>query len=72
MKGETTMIIGINYTNDGERYIAYMQYDYSWSRQRLKDIAEYLTDEYDEVYVMGFNCNYKELIKDVVLRGCRI
>lgn len=66
------MIICINYSDNGERYIAYMQYAYDWNNQKVMDVAKYLSSDYDEVYVMGFNCNYKELIEDVVLRGCRI
>lgn len=66
------IIIGINYSDNGERYIAHMQYEYGWCNETVIAIANYLSSSYDEVYVMSFNCNYKELIKDVVLRGCRI
>lgn len=66
------MIICINYSDNGERYIAHMEYSYSWSNETATAVASYLSSSYDEVYVMGFNCNCKELIDEVVLRGCRV
>lgn len=65
------MIICVNYSDDGERYIAYMQYAYSWSRKRTTELAVYLTDQYDEVYVIDFKEN-EAFIDEVVLRGCRV
>ena len=66
------MIICMDYSNDGERYIAFIQYTSDWGNETVKAVAEHLSLQYDEVYVMGFNCNCKELIEEVVLKGCRI
>ena len=66
------MIICINYSDDGSRYIAHIEYNYN--EFDLASRAQILVDgyPYDEVYVMGFNSNCKELIEEVVLKGCRI
>ena len=65
------MIICINYSDDGDRYIAYMQYAYNWSNERVIDLANHLSSQYEEVYVTDFK-ESKEFIDEVVLRGCRI
>lgn len=65
------MIFCINYSDDGERYIAYMQYAYSWSKERVIDLASHCSTQYDEVYVIDFK-ESKEFIDEVVLRGCRV
>ena len=65
------MIICINYSDDGERFIAYIEYGYRWGRERTIELASYLSTEYDEVYIIDFKDN-KEFIDEVVLRGCRV
>lgn len=65
------MIICINYSDDGERHIAYIDYHYKRSRERTADLASYLSTEYDEVYITDFK-ESKEFIDEVVLRGCRV
>lgn len=65
------MIICINYSDDGERYIADMRYAYDWSKLRVIEVASYLVSHFDEVYVIDFKEN-KEFIDEVVLRGCRV
>jgi hypothetical protein len=65
------MIICINYNDSGDRYIAYLQYAYSWGSERIMDMANHLSEQYDEVYVIPF-VPPQELINEVVLNGCRI
>jgi len=65
------MIICINYSDDGERYIADIRYAHDWSKLRTIDVANHLALHYDEVYVIDFKEN-KEFVDEVVLRGCRI
>ena len=71
MKGETTMIICINYRTNGDRYIALV--DYNSARYDKYDLAlaKAYTEQYDEVYVIPF-IPTKELINEVVLNGCRM
>ena len=68
------MIICINYGTDGERYIAHIEYNVGVLREVLVEQAKTLSlfGMYEEVYVMEFNCNSAELIKEIVLRGCRV
>lgn len=71
MKGETTMIICMNYTDDGTRYIARIEYVSSRYDQDDLAIAQQYTERYDEVYIIPFVPS-QELINEVVLNGCRI
>ena len=66
------MIICINYNTDGTRYIAGIYYSIKLSDNTLTDMAKVYIDEYEEVYISDFNPNYKPLIEDIVLNGCRI
>lgn len=67
------MIICINYDSNGDRTIG--RVDFVASRYGEDDVSEArdYTDRYDEVYMIpAFNPNYKKLINEVVLNGCRI
>lgn len=67
-------LFGINYNTDGTRYIALVLYDIDHADQ--PKTANYYKDifgnMYDELYILEFNPNYKPLIQDIVLNGCRI
>lgn len=65
------MIICMNYSYDGTRYIAYIQYSYDWGEEKISSYADFLSDQYEEVYVIPFIPN-EDLINEVVLKGCRI
>lgn len=65
------MIVCMNYNDSGDRYIAYLQYVGTWGSERIMDMANHMSDQYDEVYVMPF-VPTKELIDEIVLKGCRI
>lgn len=65
------MIICMNYTDDGERFLARIEYVSSRYDQDDLAIATAYTEQYDEVYIIPFIPS-KELINTVVLEGCRI
>ena len=66
----------MNIGTDGTRYVAHIEYYIGIANndiqlmERAKVLSEYFP--YDEVYVMGFDCNCIEFINDVVFRGCRV
>ena len=66
------MIIGINYNTDGTRYIAAVYFLAKWTDTNIADAANVYKALYDEVYIINFHPNYKPLIEDIVLNGCRI
>lgn len=65
------MIICINYTDSGERIIVRIDYVSSRPTEDDEVIATEYTEKYDEVYILPF-VPTKELINEVVLRGCRL
>ena len=66
------MIVGINYNTDGTRYIAGIIYSINYTDQHITDLSQAYIGDFDEVYIIDFNPNYKPLIQDIVLNGCRI
>ena len=62
----------MNIGTDGNRYIAHLEQYYKRTAEFDQEIAKYLTDDYDEVYVMGLDINNQDFINEIVLRGCRI
>ena len=67
-------LFAINYNTDGTRYIALVLYDiYHADQSKTADYyKDIFSNMYDELYIMEFNPNYKPLIQDIVLNGCRI
>ena len=61
----------MNYSDDGERYIA--RIEYVLSRPSKDDLAlvQQYKEIYDEVYMIPF-LPTKELINEVVIKGCRM
>lgn len=69
------MLVGINYNTDGTRYIALILYDIknADSTSMINNYRDIFSPSYDELYlVKDFNPNYKPLIQDIVLTGCRL
>lgn len=66
------MIICMDYTQDGERTITQSIYKTSLTETEESIYANDLANEHDEVYIIPFDPNDKELIKEVALHGCRM
>lgn len=67
------MIICMNYSTDGSRYIAIIDFVSKRGKEVAMDMALYYKGYYDEVYIWdGFNNSHKDFINEVVLKGCRI
>lgn len=66
------MIVGINYNTDGSRYIASIFSRYCWDTLKEKRIAQAISHDCDEVYIIDFNPYYEDFINEIVLKGCRI
>lgn len=67
------MIVGINYSQDGSRYIARIVFQANSTMQKIQDLAHYMMKDYDEVYVIGsFKNNDQDFINEIVTKGCRI
>ena len=68
------MLIGINYTDAGDRTIARVLMDNQWTRTDLESISKTFVRLYDEVYVISIDKPLDKLfdIKSVVTEGCRI
>lgn len=66
------MIVGINYNTDGTRYIAGLIYSIFYKTETIQEMAKNYIEDFDEVYIIDFNPNFKPLIQDIVLNGCRI
>ena len=66
------MIICMNYSDDGiSRYIARIEEDHGrWDDYEVA-LANAYKVPYDEVYIIPFEAT-KDLISEVVLKGCRI
>lgn len=60
------MLVCMDYSSDGERAITQI------TTTNSKEIAINLTQIHDEVYAVDFDQNYKPLIQDIVLHGCKI
>ena len=71
-KENIDMIVGINYSNDGSRYIASIIFCDSWSALKRERVAQALTQDCDEVYIKALNKTCEDFINEIVLRGCRI
>lgn len=65
------MIVCMNYTNSGERYIAKLWYDNNVDRKELTSIAYEQVNYYNEVYICNFDPNSQDFINEIVLHGCR-
>ena len=65
------MLVGINYTQDGSRTIAFLYYV-----SNIKDYHELLDayrGSYDEIYIVdSFDPNDQSFIDTVVTQGCRL
>ena len=66
------MIVGINYNTDGSRYIASIIYSHDWNFLKTERIAQALSQDCDEVYVVEFSNSHKDFINEIVTKGCRI
>ena len=68
------MVIGMNYSDNGDRYIERVLWDSAWTQEKIQEVADKLSHKCDEVYVIDINQPLDKLfsIKDVVLEGCRI
>ena len=66
------MIIGIDYTQDGNRTIDTVEYCSLHDDYNLKSRALDYKDYHDEVYIVDFNQNCKDFIDEIVLKGCRV
>lgn len=66
------MIVGINYTQDGNRTIALIDYYYECSIDHLYHLLEDYADSYDEVYIIDIDPNCEEFINEIVTKGCRV
>lgn len=67
-----TMIICMDYTQNGERTITHSIYKTSLTETEESIYANDLANEHDEVYIVPFNPNDKALIKAIVFHGCRV
>lgn len=56
----------MDYSTDGERAITQI------TTTNSQEIAINLTQIHDEVYAVDFDQNYKPLIQDIVLHGCKL
>lgn len=65
------MIICFNYSQDGNRYIANMEWNIGRDEKSVSNRAQLLKELYDEVYIIAFTPN-QELMNEVLLKGCRI
>ena len=68
------MIIGINYTDAGDRTIDRVLMNTQWTAGDMTDIASELTTQCDEVYIIPIDKPLDKLfdINAVVTEGCRI
>ena len=66
------MIVGMNYTQDGNRTIALINYYYECSIEYLNHLLEDYVESYDEVYIVSFDPNCVDFINEIVLKGCRV
>lgn len=67
----TDMIVCIDYTDAGERYIAKIWYDNRCTREELTSVAYEQVNYYNEVYIVNIDPNSQDFINEIVLHGCR-
>lgn len=67
----TDMIVCMNYTDSGERYIAKIWYDMALTAKELAGIAYEQVNYFNEVYVVRIDPNSQDFINEIVLNGCR-
>ena len=67
----TDMIVCMNYTDSGERYIAKIWYDMAFTAKELAGIAYEQVNYFNEVYVVRIDPNSQDFINEIVLHGCR-
>ena len=66
------MIVGINYSTDGTRYIARIDFKSNRDKSVQTKIANMMKAEFDEVYIVDVNNADTAFINEIVLNGCRI
>lgn len=69
------MVVGINYNQDGSRYIAYIYYIRTWSREMKQSVAHALCIRCEEVYIVSdfnFKNDDQDFINEIVTKGCRM
>ena len=66
------MIVGMNYTQDGNRTIVLIDYYSDCSNDYLIHLTNNYKVLYDEVYIVNFNPNCEDFINEIVLKGCRV
>lgn len=66
------MIVTIDYTDAGERYISKIIYNRRWTEQDLMIRASVFSKTHDETYIVSFDNNCIPFIDEIVLHGCRI
>lgn len=69
-----TLLVGINYTQEGGRTIAYIStFSSDNSTFYVTDYCDiYLKDQFDEVYAIEMDNNHKEFIDYIVTHGCKM
>lgn len=65
-----TLIVWIDYTQDGARTIARLEVNTELSKAAIRAYAEALAPDHDEVYLIDFDTNDTELINYIVINGC--
>ena len=66
------MIVGINYSTDGTRYIARLDFKSDRDKTLQIKVANMIKEKFDEVYIVDVNNTDTAFINDIVLNGCRI
>ena len=66
------MIVAIDYTDAGWRYISNIAYASDWSKESLMARANEFSKDHEEVYIIDFDKNCVPFIDEIVLHGCRI
>ena len=66
------MVVGINYTQDGNRTIACIDFCSEADENDFNITKVYCKNIYDEAYIVDFNPNCTDFINEIVLKGCRI
>lgn len=67
-----TMLVGIDYTIDGQRYISNILYTDFGDAINLKTYAATWKKKHDEVYTIDLDPNHQDFIQEIVLHGCRM
>ena len=66
------MIVAMDYTQDGSRTITLILSMTDWTYDSMMARAENFKSSSDEVYIVDFNLNNKDLINEIVTKGCRL